>query len=180
MNNPKKFLPSAPYIMYMIERVTKITFSKDCKHEPLHICRCSGDTPRAPPLHAGATRNPIFDPTQSFLGASSSHHGHHDSFIKKVIKSIFCMCKTMAQEVNENRHDIIEIKSHLGLPANTYHELPQFDDPFPEWDAADEAAVTAAHAPLPCPHHCTHPPTRSHHSPPGGQEIFDEDEGTEE
>jgi hypothetical protein len=55
----------------------------------------------------------------------------------------------MTQEVNENCRDIIEIKSHLGLPAYTYHELPQFDDPFPEWDAADEAAVTVAHAPLP-------------------------------
>jgi hypothetical protein len=32
MNDPKKLLPSAPYIMYMIERVTKITFPKDCKH----------------------------------------------------------------------------------------------------------------------------------------------------
>jgi hypothetical protein len=36
--------------------------------------------------------------------------------------------------VNENHHDIIEIKSHLGLPTDTYHELPQFDDPFSEWE----------------------------------------------
>jgi hypothetical protein len=33
MNDPKKFLPSAPYIMYMIERVTMITFPKDYKHD---------------------------------------------------------------------------------------------------------------------------------------------------
>jgi hypothetical protein len=86
----------------------------------------------------------------------------------------------VTQEVNENRHDIIEIKSHLGLPADTYHELPQFDDPFPEWDAMDEAAVTATHAPLPRPCHRTRPPTRSCRSPPSGQEILDEDEETEE
>jgi hypothetical protein len=67
----------------------------------------------------------------------------------------------------------------LGLLADTYHELPQFDDPFPEWDAADEAAVTAAHAPFPRPHRRTRPPTRSRRSPPGGQEIFDEDKETE-
>jgi hypothetical protein len=36
--------------------------------------------------------------------------------IKRVLKSIFSMCKTMATETNENRWDIIEIKSHLGLP----------------------------------------------------------------
>ncbi|RLN25697.1 actin-like protein ARP8 [Panicum miliaceum] len=80
------------------------------------------------------------------------------------------MCKSVSQEVNENRRDIIEIKSHLGLPYDPYHELPEFDDPFAEWDAADEAAVAAAHAPLP----------RSYRSPPRGQEIFDEEEETEE
>jgi hypothetical protein len=103
-----------------------------------------------------------------------------EQFIKRVLKSIFCICKTMTQKVNENRRDIIEIKSHLGLPADIYHELPQFDDPFPKWDAADEAAVTAAHAPLPRPRHRTHPPTRSYRSPSGVQEMFDEDEETEE
>jgi hypothetical protein len=44
----------------------------------------------------------------------------------------------MATEMNENRQDIIEIKSHLGLPTDPYCELPTFDDPFTEWDAQDE------------------------------------------
>jgi hypothetical protein len=57
--------------------------------------------------------------------------------IKRVLKSIFSMCKTIATETNENRWDIIEIKSHLGLPTNPYRELPEFDDPFAEWDAQD-------------------------------------------
>ncbi|RLM51059.1 actin-like protein ARP8 [Panicum miliaceum] len=96
------------------------------------------------------------------------------------LKSIFCMCKTVTQEVNENRRDIIEIKSHLSLFTDPYHELPQFDDPLAEWDAADEAAIAAAHAPLPRPHHRAAAPTRSHRCPPCGQEIFDEDEDTEE
>jgi hypothetical protein len=55
--------------------------------------------------------------------------------IKRVLKSIFNMCKTIAMETNENRRDIIEIKSHLGLPTDPYRELPKFDDPFAEWDA---------------------------------------------
>jgi hypothetical protein len=58
--------------------------------------------------------------------------------IKRVLKSIFSMCKTMATETNENRQDIIEIKSHLGLPTDSYRELPTFYDPFAEWDAQDE------------------------------------------
>jgi hypothetical protein len=57
--------------------------------------------------------------------------------IKRVLKSISSMCKTMATETNENRRDIIEIKSHLGLPTDSYSELPEFDDPFAEWDAQD-------------------------------------------
>jgi hypothetical protein len=43
------------------------------------------------------------------------------------------MCKTATHEINENRHDIIEIKGHLGLSADPYHELLEFDDPFAEW-----------------------------------------------
>jgi hypothetical protein len=54
--------------------------------------------------------------------------------IKRVLKSIFSMCKTIATETNENHRDIIEIKSHLGLPTDPYRELPEFDDPFVEWD----------------------------------------------
>jgi hypothetical protein len=57
--------------------------------------------------------------------------------IKRVLKSIFSMCKTIATETNENRRDIIEIKSHLGLPTDLYRELPEFDDPFAEWDTQD-------------------------------------------
>jgi hypothetical protein len=135
----------------------------------------------APPLHASATRNLRFDPAPSHFGvSSSSRHGHHDSFIKRALKSIFSMCKTTTHEINENRCDIIEIKGHLGLPADPYHELPEFGDPFAKWDATDEAAVATAHAPLPRPCRCVHAPTRSRRSPPRGQEIFDEEEEIEE
>jgi hypothetical protein len=58
--------------------------------------------------------------------------------IKRVLESIFSICKTMATETVENRRDIIEIKSRLGLPTNPYHELPTFGDPFAEWDIQDE------------------------------------------
>jgi hypothetical protein len=47
------------------------------------------------------------------------------------------MCKAIATETNENRRYIIEIKYHLGLPTDPYRELPEFDDPFAEWDAQD-------------------------------------------
>jgi len=101
MVEPKKFLPSGPYIMYMMERVTKMTFPKDCKHEPHHHRPHSSDAPPPCPRHAGATRNPIFDPAPSSSSAApSSHHGHHESFMKRAIRSMFCMCRSMAQDIN--------------------------------------------------------------------------------
>jgi hypothetical protein len=35
MNDPMKHLPYAPYLMYMIERVTNVCYPKDVVHEPL-------------------------------------------------------------------------------------------------------------------------------------------------
>jgi hypothetical protein len=52
------------------------------------------------------------------------------------------MCKRIVTETNENSRDIIEIKSHLGLPTDTYHKLPEFYDLFAEWDTHDAAAAT--------------------------------------
>ena len=66
-----------------------------------------------------------------------------------------------------------------------HRELPDFDDLFAEWDAADEAAVAAAHAPLPRARRQARSPRRrastsSRRAPPCGQEIFDEEKETEE
>ena len=185
MIEAKKSLPAAPYIMYMIERVTKVTFPKTVKHEPLHLRARSGDAPPLPPAHAGATRNPRHDPAPSSVGASSSsRHRHHDSFVKRALRSIFGMCRNIANDVHENSRSINEIRGHLGLPLDPHRELPAFDDPFVEWDAADEASIAATHAPLPRARRQPRSPRRrtssSRRAPPSGQEIFDEDEETEE
>ena len=95
------------------------------------------------------------------------------------------MCRNIAHDVHENTRSINEIRGHLGLPLNAHHDLPEFDDPFAEWDAADEAAIAAAHAPLPHARRQARSPRRrattsSSRAPPSGQEIFDEDEETEE
>ena len=75
----------------------------------------------------------------------------------------------------------------MGLPLDPHRELPAFDDRFAEWDAADEAAVAVAtaHAPLPRARRQARSPRRhastsSRRAPPSGQEIFDEEEETEE
>ena len=100
--------------------------------------------------------------------------------MKRALRSIFCMCKTIASEVNENCRDIQAIKAHMGLHMDAHDPLSEFDDPFAEWDAAD-AAPEPAFVPLPRQHcrqvSCTaHAPRR----PSFSQEIFYEDEETEE
>jgi len=62
-------------------------FSKDHKHESLHLRPRSGDAPLPPHHHVGATRNPRNDPSSSSapLYSSSSHRVHSDSFIKRAL-----------------------------------------------------------------------------------------------
>jgi hypothetical protein len=138
MVDSRKHLPYAPYIMYMIERVTKITFPKDVKHEPLHL-RPRSEMPARSSKHRGSSSSaPLVDDPRlhapSYTSSSSRCWGN-GSMIKRVLRSIFCMCKTMVREVNENRCDIKEMKSEMGLPCDPHHELHEFDDPFAEWDA---------------------------------------------
>jgi len=104
--------------------------------------------------------------------------------VKKALGNLFGMCRNIAQDVHENTRSINEIRGLLGLPLDSHRELPDFDDPFAEWDAADEAAVAAAHAPLPHARRQARSrrraSTSSRRAPPSGQEIFDEEEETEE
>ena len=110
-----------------------MTFPMTYKHEPLHLRARSGDAPPLSPLHASSTRNPRLDPAPSSSGvSSSSRHGHHDSFVKRALRSLFGMCKSIAQDVHENKRSINEIRGHLGLPLDTHHDIPKFDDPFAE------------------------------------------------
>ena len=79
-----------------------------------------------------------------------------------------------------NRRDIQAIKAHMGLPVDAHDELPAFDDPFAEWDAADAAPELDF---VPLPRQRRRQVSRTAHAPrrpPAGQEIFDEDEETEE
>jgi hypothetical protein len=81
----------------------------------------------------------------------------------------------MVREVNENCRDIIEMKSEMGLPCNPHHELPEFDDPFAEWDAQDAQAAREEEEPTPAP------PTRpSRTAPYQTCRAYDEEQNTKE
>jgi hypothetical protein len=138
MNDPMKYLPYAPYLMYMIERVTNVRYPKDVVHEPFrHLRDRAKKAPKARKYVGFSSAAPRHDDMPAAPSPPRPPRRHRGSLIKRVLKSIFSMCKAMAPETNENRQDIIEIKSHLGLPTDPYHELPEFDDPFAEWDPQD-------------------------------------------
>ncbi|CAN6233150.1 unnamed protein product [Urochloa humidicola] len=172
MDDSRKCLPYAPYLMYMIERVTKFCYPKDHVHEPMTVRPRKENVPTPTP--------------HKFVG-SSSQAPHSDdvpffpsrrtkgSMVKRVLRSIFTMCKHMATEINENRRDIIELKREANLPCDTYHELLEFDDPFAEWDAMDAATAVDP----------THPPTAiaaaySSIAAPRRSPLADDEEETEE
>jgi hypothetical protein len=117
MNDPMKHLPYAPYLMYMIERVTNVHYPKDVVHEPLRHLR---DRAKRPPKGRNYVGSSSAAPRHDDLPAARSSptppRRHRGSMIKRVLKSIFSMCKTIATETNENRWDIIEIKFILAFP----------------------------------------------------------------
>jgi hypothetical protein len=138
MNDPMKHLPYSPYLMYMIERVTNVRYPKDVVHEPLRHLRDRAKRPPKGCKYVGSSNAaPRHDDLLAARSSPRPPRWHRGSMIKRVLKSIFSMCKTIAMETNENRRVIIEIKSHLGLPTDPYRELPEFDDPFAEWDTQD-------------------------------------------
>jgi hypothetical protein len=139
MNDLMKYLPYAPYLMYMIERVTNVRYPKDVVHEPFrHLRDRVKKAPKAHKYFGSSSAAPRHDDVPAAPSPPRPPRRHRGSMIKTVLKSIFSMCKTMDTKTNENPQDIIEIKSHLGLPTDLYRELPTFDDPFAEWDAQDE------------------------------------------
>jgi hypothetical protein len=122
MNDSRKHLPYAPYITYMIERVSRITFPKGVKHEPPHLRPrsevptsvsrhrlSSSSAPRVGHHGSSSSAPHVDDPPlrAPSYGPSSSCRRRNGSMVKRVLCSIFCMCKTMVREVNENRRDII-------------------------------------------------------------------------
>ncbi len=167
-NDSRRGFPYAPYIMYVIEKVTGICFHKETEHPVLKINRT-----RQP--HAPKTPSPTSEQSQSpppadsplrrshrssrpsgpssSRGPSSSHGPSlrssrgppvvkPPSLARRVLEAVFCMCKKQTSDVYEMRKDINELRTQQGLPTRDIGEPPVFEDPF----AAHDAAMAAWHA----------------------------------
>jgi hypothetical protein len=107
MNDPMKHLSYAPYLMYMIERVTNVRYPKDVVHEPLcHLRDRAKRPPKGRKYVGSSSAAPHHDDLPAARSSPPPPRRHRGSMIKRVLKSIFSMCKTIATETNENRRTL--------------------------------------------------------------------------
>ena len=88
-------LPYAPYIMYIIERVSNIEFKKDVEHRPYKLTQWQHTGWEALVRAAGmlATAGAAPSERPSSIRPSSSHHRSRGSKVKELLKNLFCMCQ---------------------------------------------------------------------------------------
>jgi hypothetical protein len=90
--------------MYMIERVTNVRYPKDVVHEPFrHLRDWDKKAPKGHKYVGFSSAAPRHDDVSATPSPLRPPRRHCGSMIKRVLKSIFSMCKTMATETNENR-----------------------------------------------------------------------------
>jgi hypothetical protein len=97
MNDPMKYLLHAPYLMYMIERVTNVHYPNDVIHEPFrHLRDQAKRAPKARKYVGSSSVAPRHDDTPAAPSPPRPPRRPCGSLIKMVLKSIFIMFKTMA------------------------------------------------------------------------------------
>jgi len=123
MDDSRKHLPYAPYLMYMIERVTKITFKKDVKHEPVHLSSRDADALPSSRHRSSSSSAPVVDDppipipyrAPSDAPSSSRRHGNR-SMIKRVLHSIMSFQILMIRLLKEMLKKLKLLKLMLILP----------------------------------------------------------------
>src|SRR6266542_2124827 len=113
-NDSRKGFPYAPYIMYVIEKVSGITFRKDGEHQVLRIMRTSPPGASRTPSPSSSSSPPMISPPRHSHGPShyrapshsrgpshisSSGSGRHKSLGRRVWEALFGMCKKQATDV---------------------------------------------------------------------------------
>ena len=98
-HTPSKSCAYAPYIIFMIKKVTKKNFFKEVKHVPYRVrlvcSKSSSSMPPSPPRLAPSTAQKVA-PRRASSSRDSS------SFIKSALKAIF----------NDCTHNAVKIKEH--------------------------------------------------------------------
>lgn len=125
MDDARNDLTYAPYIIYVIERVTDIIFKKDVEHKPYKLTQWQ---------HLGWEKLVGIAITSAVAEAapssrtSSSHHRSIGRKMKDLIKSMFCMYKYAAETAYEGRKDINMMMTKMGLETREIPPPPIFPE----------------------------------------------------
>jgi hypothetical protein len=133
LDDARNDLPYAPYIMYIIERVSGIEFKKDVEHNPYKLTQWQHTGWAALVGAAGTSAAAEARPTHraSSSRPSSSHHRSRGSKLKELVKNLFCMCQYDVDAAYEGRKDINDMKRQLGLEVREIPPpivFPPFED----------------------------------------------------
>jgi hypothetical protein len=112
MDDARNDLPYAPYVMYIIERVSGIEFKKDVEHRPYKLTQwqhIGWDTlVGAVGTSVAAEARPTHRASRS--RHSPSCHRSRGSKLKELLKNIFCICQYAMDAAYEERKDINDMK----------------------------------------------------------------------
>jgi hypothetical protein len=145
MDDARSDLPYAPYVMYIIERVSSIEFKKDVEHRLYKLTQWQHIGWEALVGVAGTSAAVETRPTHrpSSSRPSSSHHRSWGSKLKEFLKNIFCMCQYAMDIAYEGRKDINDIKRQMGLQTREIPPPPMF--PPYEDSSEDEPEMDLPH-----------------------------------
>ena len=140
LNDGRNNLSYAPYLMYIIERVSGLIFKKDGEHQPYqlkHWCHARKEAA----MKAFSEPETPAAPTTS-AGPSSSTP--KDKKFSKLLKNIFSMCKYSSCQVYEARKDINRLLNHANLPAEHLSTPPIF---FVSSSSSSSEEIPSPHSP---------------------------------
>lgn len=127
LDDAKNGLPYAPYIMFIIERVSGIVFKKYVQHRPYSLTKLKGNDNSSGSGTAAVARS-RHSQRSTATRSSTSKSTHRGSRLSRWMKAIFRTCSYAATQAYAARRDINEIKQHLKLPIRSLMPPPRFSD----------------------------------------------------
>jgi hypothetical protein len=156
MDDGRRSLPYAPYLMFMIERVTGMWFPKDCEHTTYKIKKTHGglgglssatqhphsgghgDTGAVDFHSSGATHRDIPKPSRAREQKKKSKWGEMSAWMKAIFGHCAYTSQTVYEDRLENREAMKTAREMAGLsPLPPVQPPPQFPN-LPHLSSSDE------------------------------------------
>jgi hypothetical protein len=130
MDDARYDLPYAPYIMYVIERVSGVVFKKDVEHKPYKLTQWQHSGWDALISGAGTAAAKDALGTSQRHGISSrpsvSRSRSRSDKLKTMINNIFCLCQYAANTAYKGRKEINEMRQDMGFKTRQVTPPPTF------------------------------------------------------